>query len=314
MLELKEKLKNGAEDYTPFVMWFTSGDISLKEMTYQIEGFKREDITNYFIHPVDHTVGDYMGEYYFRMIRHAVNEAKRLGMQYWIYDEYKWPSGIVNGKLLRDEPWTRMSALYKKSVTVGAGETVRVSLPSRSENNLKTLLFRADGKDVIVKEYLDTVEWTNESDSESVLEIYFSMWMKGVHSSANGSEITWNQEGYLDTLDREAVSRFIFYTHEAYKREIGEGFGKYVRGVFTDEVTQHFIEPQKDGVVLPWSRRFEEKFSERNGYDVKEIIPLLFSSENTDEVIRAKLDFHSTVCDLFMDAYMDMTSDLRGKV
>ena len=34
----------------------------------------------------------------------AVAEAKRLGLHFWIYDEYNWPSGIAGGKVLRDHP------------------------------------------------------------------------------------------------------------------------------------------------------------------------------------------------------------------
>ena len=92
MKNVQNIFREGAQGYTPATMWFTSGNISKNEMTYQIEAFDRQGIHDYFIHPSDHTQGDYLGDYFFRMIRHAADEAKRLGNHFWIYDEYNWRS------------------------------------------------------------------------------------------------------------------------------------------------------------------------------------------------------------------------------
>ena len=102
MDHIQDIFRHGAEGYTPATMWFTSGNIHKPEMTYQIEGFNRQKIRDYFIHPSDNTQGDYLGEHFFDMIRHAASEARRLGMNYWIYDEYNWSSGVVVGKRLWD--------------------------------------------------------------------------------------------------------------------------------------------------------------------------------------------------------------------
>ena len=88
-MDIEALLKNGKEGYGPAVMWFTSGKIDKEEMTYQLEGFRRAGLKDFFIHPVAGTEGDYLGPYFFRMVKHARDEAKRLGMNYWIYDEYR---------------------------------------------------------------------------------------------------------------------------------------------------------------------------------------------------------------------------------
>ena len=84
-MDIQQIFRGRAEGYTPATMWFTAGNISKKEMTYQIEGFKEKGIRDFFIHPSDGTQSDYLGEHFFRMIRHAAAEAKRLGINYWIY-------------------------------------------------------------------------------------------------------------------------------------------------------------------------------------------------------------------------------------
>jgi hypothetical protein len=114
-------------------MWFTSGNINRKEMRFQLEGFKAQGINDFFIHPSDNTQGDYLGEHFFRMIRWAVEDAKELGLNYWIYDEYNWPSGTAGGRVIYNAPWAKMTCLCKLSKTANGGETVRIELPSQKE-------------------------------------------------------------------------------------------------------------------------------------------------------------------------------------
>jgi len=40
----------------------------------------------------------YLSEAYFDCYRLAVEEAKRLGLHVWLYDEYNWPSGTAAEK------------------------------------------------------------------------------------------------------------------------------------------------------------------------------------------------------------------------
>jgi len=44
---------------------------------------------------------DYLSEEMFEAIGWAVDEAKKHGMRFWIYDEYNWPSGAAGGYLIR---------------------------------------------------------------------------------------------------------------------------------------------------------------------------------------------------------------------
>ena len=42
--------------------------------------------------------------------------------------------------------------------------------------------------------------------------------------------VSWfNNQTYVDTLNRDAIERFIEVTHERYYREVGESFGKSTR-------------------------------------------------------------------------------------
>lgn len=303
-MDIQQAFRGGAEGYTPATMWFTAGNINKKEMTYQIEGFKEKGIRDFFIHPSDGTQGDYLGEHFFRMIRHAADEAKRLGINYWIYDEYNWPSGVAAGQVLVDEPLTHSSCLSRIIQTVPAGETARIELPLQATHNTKLLLCVAGGEPVDLAAENDAVCWVNSSTQEQTVEVYFSRWMIRKIECLMGSDVVEKDAyGYLDMLDKEAVGVFIRKTHDAYKAQIGEGFGEYVKGVFTDEI---MIKPQAFGEMspeYPWTRFFEEKFLERNGYDIRPLVKVLM--DHSDAKLLA--DYWETVSELFMSAYMDLT-------
>ena len=312
MKDFRDGFKNGSRGYGPAVMWFSAGNIDLREMTRQLEGFKQNGIEDFFIHPVDATQGDYLGEHFFRMIRHAIKEARRLGLNYWIYDEYNWPSGVAGGQVLRDAPWAKMSCVCKYSETAAPGQTIHLTLPDRVGNNTAPLLFAVDGEEVVVKQYGDVVEWTNDSDEEKTLDAFVSKWMRQLHYNTVNSDVIVREEGYLDTLDPEAVNVFIQKVHEVYKANIGEEFGKAVRGVFTDEVPLSYVEKQPEdfvGRLMPWTRRFREKFLARNGYDICPKLPALFAGKDA----RLLIDYWETITELFLSAYMDITYDWCNK-
>lgn len=304
MLDIKKNFRDGVDGYTPATMWFTMGNIDKREMSYQIEGFKKAGINDFFIHPSNRTQGDYLGDYFFRMINHAASEAQRLGMNYWIYDEYNWPSGVAGGQVFRDAPWARRSCLCKITVKAASKETIRFQLPEKDIYNTIPLRFVVDDVDVTVKLFGDSVEWTNITDDEKTLEVYVVKWTtKEYNVCLSGSEVVVPLEGHPDTMDKDAVSVFIQKTHEEYKKHIGEGFGKYVKGVFTDEVTLSY--PIHGERTLPWTRLFAQKFLEKNGYDIIPELPRLFQPGQT----KLHLDYWETVTSLFLDAYVGMTYD-----
>jgi hypothetical protein len=65
---------------------------------------------------------DYLSDGWFKLVKVAVEEAKKRGTHIWIIDEGKYPSGFAGGKFSRERPDLRMQALvvYERiSATVG---------------------------------------------------------------------------------------------------------------------------------------------------------------------------------------------------
>ena len=62
----------------------------------------------------------YLSEPYFRMIRVMVEEADRLGMNFWLYDEAGWPSGGACGQVFKADPERFCMKVLTRDETTGA--------------------------------------------------------------------------------------------------------------------------------------------------------------------------------------------------
>ncbi|MBP3605533.1 MAG: hypothetical protein J6J66_02930 [Clostridia bacterium] len=306
-MDIGTLLKNGKEGYGPAVMWFTSGKISKEEMTYQLEGFLRAGLKDFFIHPVMGTEGDYLGPYFFDMIRHARDEAKRLGMRFWIYDEYNWSSGVAAGQVLKNAPFAHGRCLLRIEETVESGERKQISLPPAARFHTELLLVTRDGEPLRICAENDCITYQNETERAERISVFVSKWDLGKIAALKNSEVVErDEEGYLDTLDPEAVDAFIASTHEKYKTEIGADFGGAVKGVFCDEVITYFDFHEwgsADLKTLPWSRRFAERFEKRCGYDItKRLYDLM---EGRDK--RLLIDYWESVAAMMMEGFAGRT-------
>jgi len=317
VIDYKEVFLKGVPEYGPGIMWYPHEWFEPEEITYQLEGFKKAGIKDFFIQSSLGLRIEYLSDTYFERIKHVVREAERLGLNYWIYDEYEYPSGTAGGKVIRDHPWARAVQVVMLKLDADPGESITHELPSIDKYNVDILRCCILKDDVLSETEIeisdDKVIWTNHSGMKASLLVFFKMWSSGPCPAHLGTEFSWGQEGLLDALDEEAVRLFIEYTHERYKKEIGEYFGTIVKGVFTDEVhvTSPYNRPDyfKNSKILPWSRKFEEKFFEMHNYDVKTVLPHLFIDLGEEKTARPRYDFWLTIREMYINAYMRQTHD-----
>ncbi len=102
-------------------------------------------------------------------------------------------------------------------------------------------------------------------------------------------------ENYIDTLNPNAIKYFIELTHERYKKEIGEEFGRTVKGVFSDEITAF---PDSE----PWSPLLPELVLKKHGLDLIHHLPALWEDMG-EASAKARYAYWSTATDSFIDAY-----------
>ena len=115
----------------------------------------------------------------------------------------------------------------------------------------------------------------------------------------------YNGQTNLDTLNHEAVRRFIEVTHEQYKKNIGEHFAKCVPGIFSDEPSYGRVcqKQSNSSYASPWTKKLREVFIERFGYDIIDHLVELFYDVKEIELSKARINYIDCITYLFVDAF-----------
>ena len=280
--QLKQFKTPGAE-YRGAPFWAWNAKLESSELIRQIHLMKEMGLGGFFMHSRVGLNTEYLGGEWFSCVRACIAEAEKLGMNAWLYDEDRWPSGAA-GSLV-----TREDRFKQKSLYLELPGSVKES--NGTGNSLAWYAVRLDGTRLLsCRRFADPEDMTL-ADGEQLLRCY---WCHAEKSS------WFNGETYLDTMNEEAVKRFVEVTHEAYRREVGAQFGKTVPGIFTDEPCYtHFNEKKP---FLPWTDSIPGKFREKYGYDLLDFLPELFY-ETAEEVSRARWNFYDLITSLFVNAF-----------
>ncbi len=315
---LIREFREPSGDYAPLLMWFWNDVVTKEQITFQMEKFREQNIRNFFVHPSGGMGNVYLSEDFKELMQHVVAEAKRLGMYYWIYDEYDWPSGVAGGELIRRYPQYRKKQLqvFDQNLSI-AGELVKVSC--RGELVGAQLVTEKNGLTYAVDitnecqlehhgEYTELTYMYDECNIPGRALFFFSAMDMDVRPCGNARAGAPRVPGYVDMLNREAVGKFIELTHEWYKDAIGEEFGKTVRGVFTDEPTPNIMYFY-DAIGI-WNDDFPAEFEKDHGYSILPWLYTLWGFEaKRPEEIRAQSDYRATVKRLYFDAFMRQIHD-----
>jgi hypothetical protein len=119
----------------------------------------------------------------------------------------------------------------------------------------------------------------------------------------------YNGGYYLDTLNSEAVRYFIEKTHEKYKQEIGESFGREVFGLYsTEPIRGPMFSPMFSGSdwqkCCPYSYDTEKLFEERWGYDLITRLPELFFFMQGENYSIVTAHYSEVINDQFLNSYV----------
>ncbi len=229
----------------------------------------RPDSTNNFLEP------DYLTPEFFQFVRTAVEEAARLGMNWWLYDEGGWPSGQAAGRVLEGHPELTARRLVREPVAGAPGRPY--SVPE-------------DALALVVE--------------EPVLQVFRpgSAWTPGPEN-ARAFLYRVTAAASPDLLNPAVARRFIALTHEGYRRAVGRHFGGAIRLVFTDEPSAGSLRPPDS---IPWTPGMEKLYAKRFGREIFADLPLLFTPPGPDvspRHARARIDFFELWSRRFTEAY-----------
>lgn len=95
----RSRWRNPPVEYRPLPFWIWNEAQEPRELVRQIREMQAHGCGGFFMHARVGLKTPYLGPEWFEHVRLCTAEAARLGMQAWIYDEDRWPSGYAGGKI-----------------------------------------------------------------------------------------------------------------------------------------------------------------------------------------------------------------------
>ena len=266
--------------YWPGYIWFWNGRITRKDLRAQLKDMAEHGAMSVWPLPAPRSFRptfmptslepDYLTAGFLDHYRYMVEQAQRLGMNVWLYDDGGWPSGMACGRIVRKKPSLAQQNLDRRVLEPEKGEVVVIP-----ENCLAAFAFEA-GKS---RRRLAPGTVHEIAKTPTRIEVYFVQRIDAALACRN--ETVNAATFYPDLLNPDATREFIRMTHEAFKTVIGEHFGQTVPLVFTDEVKVS---------NRPWTDGLAEDFRRTYGYDLLEKLPDVFKGDEA-EGMRTRVDY-----------------------
>jgi len=275
----------------PFWSW--NAKLEADELRRQIRVFKEMGFGGFFMHSRLGLATPYLSCEWFDRIKACVDEAQRLGMEAWLYDEDRYPSGAAGGFATKDKRFRRHILFMTRR------QSAAFTWPA---DNGTTYVFAAvfqGGQLLSYRRLKESAALKQLKANEEILTF----------NLRTMPDLSWfNNGGYLDTMNPEAVAAFMEITHEAYRREVCEHFGKTIPGIFTDEpnpgpVFREWFDNDGGDVSIAWTPRFPEQFQKMFGYDLCDHLPEIAYDVAGQALSRPRYHYHRCKCRLFVEAF-----------
>ena len=85
--------------YRPVPFWSWNDKLEPEVLRRQIREMHRQGLGGFFMHARGGLQTEYLSEEWMECVNACLDEAGKLGMEAWLYDENGWPSGFGGGKV-----------------------------------------------------------------------------------------------------------------------------------------------------------------------------------------------------------------------
>ncbi|MDD8015193.1 MAG: hypothetical protein PHX45_05830 [Acidobacteriota bacterium] len=228
---------------------------------------------------------DYLGPGWWRDLGVAVEEAERLGLDVWIFDEWMYPSGVAGGKVIEANPDFSHHVLIERSLTAEGPLSEKVwEIPGGLDESMKIVSISAfpepSGPGRPVMDLSASAAGAGRASVRWAVPpgVWKICWCV---DRRDLPEAGWRMDTMIDVLNPEAVATFIRLTHEATYQRFQAHFGKTIKGFFSDEtgfrnITSYKSLPGSPGMPMPWSPAFLDYFRKLKGYDPSPLLASLW--------------------------------------
>jgi hypothetical protein len=295
--QLEKEFVNPSATFRSKPFWAWNDKLEEPELRRQIRLFREMGFGGFFMHSRVGLKTPYLSKEWFDLVRSCIDEAKKTGMESWLYDEDRWPSGSAGGIVTKDVKYRAQLLILTRHA-----HPERYIWPGSEK---KAYIYGATFED-------EKISWFKKLDQAADIAILPQGAEVIEFSVENNFPLSWfNNQTYLDTMSKEAVGKFIEVTHEAYKREVGDDFGKQIPGIFMDEPNRGAYLRNFWGLRLgiPWTNELPAKFEELFGYDIIQHIPEIVFDLVDKPITQTRYHYFCTTTRLFVENFSKQIGD-----
>jgi len=200
-------------EYSSGPLWTWNDMLTEEHIRSTLCDLAGQNVKQVWVHPRPGLMTGYLTDDWFRLWKISLDEAERLDMNIWIYDENSYPSGFAGGLVPEAMPESRGRGLaFREEKQPGKAGANVLGVFRLTEAGYENVTERA------------------QADRPLPEDRYLVAYVQ------RSGDSPWHAGGpYVDLLYPGVTEKFLEITMEAYRREIGNQFGKRCPGVFTDE-------------------------------------------------------------------------------
>lgn len=304
-----ELFYNPPVEYRAKPFWSWNGELDKNELIRQVHVIKEMGFGGFFIHSRSGLITEYLGEEWFELVNAVADEGEKIGLETWLYDEDRWPSGSAGGRVTEENQF-RMKSLKLTEVPINNY--------IKSENAVYEFIAKIDGINVNCYKKLN-----RDGNIETLLNQMKNDCADGcgewkiliftIETQAPSSKFNGNT--YLDTMNIDATQKFIDITHNEYLKRCKNRIGKSIKGVFTDEpyrgegMGDLVIKDEIKSCSIAWTDDVFDEFKKRYNYDAVEFLPELFYRPLGKRLATVKHDYFDLTNALFLERFMKPIND-----
>ena len=287
---------------TPFWAWNCT--LKNENLRKQIGYFKEMGMGGFHMHCRTGMNTEYLGDEFMDMVSDCNETAKQKDMLCWLYDEDRYASGFGGGYVTKDIRYRERYLLFTPCRQDGYEKDRETFQRKCRQGEEPKGYFVMAYRVRLTMGYLEGYVAEQEEsircgDGETIWYAYLTI---------DEKSSWWNNQTYVNTLDKPALDRFIHITHERYYEKVGADFGKSIPAIFTDEPqfaemeNLNFAEEKKP-VRLPFTDDFDESFQTAYRASLLEHLPEVIWEKGKDTAATFRYQYINHLTDRFVEAY-----------
>ena len=314
----EELFKCPTAEYRGIPFWSWNCKVTEKMIDWQLECFVQMGFGGVDVHPRTGLDIEYLGEEYMHLIEYTVKRCKEKGLYCWLYDEDRFPSGVAGGMVTQDFRLRgRFLLLTEKHQDFGI-----LSGYCEDKEHFEAAVAEGKKPQGYYMTAYEMVFWGGCLKEYRRLknreEIRQALAREGrvrfAYVKIMGEEEWFENQAYVDTMNPEAVARFIQITHESYYKKVGKEFGRVVPAIFTDEPrmgkhTQISCALSDEDVTIPYSEYLAAEMNRKYKTDLLDIVPEYVWELADEKYSINRYRYRETAAECFAKSFLDQIGD-----